>query len=97
MNEIRIKYSKFLPFKLTNANTSVDTIPIQIYTGKAITPIPRVFVKKGNDESVELQFSVDFVVTYRNNTEVGEAKIIVHGKGKYTGSYNSTFHIAKEV
>jgi hypothetical protein len=97
MNEIRIKYSKFLPTKLTESNTSVDPLPIQLYTGKAITPIPRVFVKKSDDETVELLFSVDFEVTYRNNIEVGEAKIIVHGKGKFHGSYSSTFHIAKEV
>jgi hypothetical protein len=92
MNEIRIKYSKSLPLRLTDANTSAAPIDKQQYTGKPITPIPQVFVKAGDDVR-ELRFSVDFTVTYRNNTDVGEAKVIVHGKGKYSGSYKSAFHI----
>jgi hypothetical protein len=63
---------------------------MQPYTGQAITPIPQVFFKT---EDGELHFTVDFYVTYRNNVDVGEAKIIIHGKGKYAGSYTSTFHI----
>jgi hypothetical protein len=94
MNEIRIKYFKSLPVRLTDANTSVAPIDRQQYTGKPITPIPQVFVKTGDDDIRELRFSVDFTVTYRNNTDVGEAKVIVHGKGKYSGSYMSTFHIS---
>jgi hypothetical protein len=96
MNEIRIKYSKFLPVKLTANNTVVDPIAIQKFTGKAITPIPRVFIKKENDEFSELQFTVDFYITYRNNVNVGEAQILIHGKGKYTGRYTSTFHIERD-
>jgi hypothetical protein len=97
MNEIRIKYAKFLPTKLTEANTSIESIPTQTYTGKDVTPIPIVSVKTGDDKFNELRFSVDYTVTYRNNIDVGEAKIIVHGKGKYQGSYLSTFHIAVNI
>jgi hypothetical protein len=93
MNEIRIKYARSLPLRLTDANTSVDAIPAQPYTGKAVTPVPRVFIKTGAGKFSELQFSVDFFVTYRNNIEIGEAKIIIHGKGKYGGSHTSSFHI----
>jgi hypothetical protein len=95
MNEIRIKYVRLLPVRLTGSNTSADAIPEQEYTGKAVTPIPRVFFKSANGETKELQFSEDFFVTYRNNTEVGEATVVIHGKGKYCGSHNSTFHIAR--
>jgi hypothetical protein len=93
MNEIRIKYAKFLPIRLTDMNTMVEAVAIQKYTGKAITPITRVFIKKENDKFSELRFTVDFYITYKNNIKTGEAKIIIHGKGKYTGSYISTFHI----
>jgi hypothetical protein len=93
MNDIRIKYSKFLPTRLTVSNTVTEPIAIQKYTGKNITPLTRVFHKKENGELNELQFTVDFYITYRNNIEVGEAQIIIHGKGKYKGSYISTFHI----
>jgi hypothetical protein len=97
MNEARIKYSRSLPARLTGNNTSVEAIPAQPFTGSPVTPIPRVFFSVEGEKTLELQFSVDFFVTYRNNTEVGEAKVLVHGKGKYCGSYVSTFHIAREV
>jgi hypothetical protein len=93
MNEIRIKYARSLPVKLTDVNTSVAPIEKQQYTGKLITPVPQVFLKTGEGEVTELRFTIDFYVTYRNNVEIGEAKIIIHGKGKYSGSYTSTFYI----
>jgi hypothetical protein len=95
MNEIRIKYAKFLPIKLTNANTLVEPVAIQKYTGKPVMPVSKVFIKKENEEFNELIFTVDFYITYKNNVEVGEAQIIIHGKGKYSGRYTSTFHIKR--
>jgi hypothetical protein len=79
--------------RFTDANIYVAPIDIQQYTGKAITPIPQVFLKTENSETVELRFTVDFYVTYQHNIKAGEAKLIVHGKGKYTGKYISVFHI----
>jgi hypothetical protein len=84
-----------LPVKLTGANTVVESIPAQKYTGKDITPVPKVFFKKEDDEFTELRFTVDFNITYRNNIQVGEAQIIIHGRGRYNGSYTSNFHIEK--
>jgi hypothetical protein len=52
-----------------------------------------VLVRKENEEFTELRFTVDYFFTYKNNIEIGEAQIIIHGKGKYTGKYTSTFHI----
>ena len=96
MNEIRVKYSRSLPVRLTDANTSVAPIDPQQYTGHPVTPLPRVFFTTAANEKTELLFSVDYTVTYRQNTDPGEAKIFVHGKGKYTGKYTSTFHIVRE-
>jgi hypothetical protein len=93
MNEIRIKYAKNLPVKLTDANTVVAPVPMQKYTGQPITPIPTVSLKTDDGKLIELRFTVDYYVTYRNNIKVGEAKLIIHGKGKYTGTYTSTFHV----
>jgi hypothetical protein len=93
MNEIRIKYHRSLPIRLTDANTIVDVIPAQPFTGQTVTPIPHVYVKKDDGTSNEIRFTVDYFVTYRNNIDIGEAKIIIHGKGKYAGRYTSTFHI----
>jgi hypothetical protein len=95
MNDIRRKYISRLPTPLDPARTSVAPIPEQPYTGRHITPLPRVFFQT-DTELRELVFSQDFTVTYRNNTKVGEAQLFVHGKGKYTGRYNTTFHIARQ-
>ncbi|MDR1681476.1 MAG: DUF6261 family protein [Prevotellaceae bacterium] len=92
MNDIRRRYISHQPVPLTPARTSVAPIPEQVHTGKHITPLPRVFYQ-ADTELRELVFSEDFDVTYRNNIEVGEAHLFIHGKGKYTGRYDSTFHI----
>jgi hypothetical protein len=97
MNEIRVKYHHTRPVRLNNSNTSVDAIPAQHYTGEAITPVPRVLVKCSDGSFDELRFTVDYYLTYRNNVEVGEAKVIIHGKGRYTGTYFSTFHIEHQT
>jgi hypothetical protein len=94
MNNIRRKYISHLPVKLDEKNTSVEPINVQVYTGKHVTPLPRVFIKT-EKETIELVFAQDFTVTYRHNIQVGEAKLLIHGKGKYTGTYETTFHIAR--
>jgi hypothetical protein len=92
MNDIRRKYVSRLPAPLNGAHTSVAPIDPQPCTGRAVTPLPRVFYKT-NKETRELTFARDFTVTYRNNVKVGEAKLLVHGKGKYSGTCTITFHI----
>ena len=58
------------------------------YTGK---PLKRTFtiVRKG----VTLVEGRDYKVTYKNNTRVGTATIIVKGCGKYFGTITRTFRI----
>jgi hypothetical protein len=96
MNDLRRKYISKLPVRLTEALTSVAPIAEQVCTGKHLTPLPRVFYQDGS-KLCELVFAQDFTVTYRNNVEVGEAKLLVHGKGKYIGTYVTTFHIIAGV
>jgi hypothetical protein len=70
-------------------------VPTQQYTGKAIIPIPEVHYVHEGKPTVELVFSVDFTVTYKENVNVGDAEIIIHGKGKYKGQKIVTFNIAR--
>ncbi|MDR2119418.1 MAG: DUF6261 family protein [Tannerella sp.] len=95
MNNIRRKYIFKLPVTLSESHTSVAPIAPQVRTGRHITPIPRVFYNR-DGEPDELVFAQDFTVTYRNNVEAGEAKLLVHGKGKYTGTYSTHFHIVEK-
>ncbi|MDR1602653.1 MAG: DUF6261 family protein [Tannerella sp.] len=96
MNDIRRKYVARLPVPLNDKHTSVAPIAEQYYTGRHLTPLPRVFYLTDEGELRELIFSQDYTVTYRNNVEAGEAKLYVHGKGKYTGRYVTTFHIVRK-
>jgi hypothetical protein len=69
----------------------VKPIPTQIYKGKAITIIPEVSIGE-----TELVFGKDFTLTYKNNESVGNAEIIVHGKGAYKGNKSITFFISEK-
>jgi hypothetical protein len=74
--------------------TSVSPIATQTYTGKPIALIPQVYYTDAGKSAKELVFATDFTVTYKNNTEVGTAEVILHGKGGYKGKKVVTFNIA---
>ena len=76
-------------------NTSTDIssftfskIANKPYTGKAIKP--SVTVKDGDKKLVK---GTDYTVSYKNNTKIGTATVIVTGKGKYSGTKELTFNI----
>ena len=54
-----------------------------------------------NDNQVwdynSLEKDKDYTVEYENNTEAGEATVIVKGIGNYTGEVRETFNIIKEI
>jgi hypothetical protein len=91
-NDIRKMYSALLPAKIDLANAVTEPLPSHTETGKAITPIPVVYY-----EGEELTFAVDFSLTYKNNVEVGEATVIMHGKGRFKGQHVRKFNIERTV
>jgi hypothetical protein len=76
------------PISIRTAN--VDVIPIQQYTGEAITPIPTVYM---GDK--RLFFAKDFNLTYKNNIQRGTAEVNITGKGIYGGKKLVTFNIER--
>jgi len=62
------------------------------YNGKAKKP--GVTVKYG---SIELKSGTDYSVSYKNNINAGTAKVVIKGKGKYTGSINKTYKIVPKA
>jgi hypothetical protein len=76
---------------------SVSDIPAQPFTGKPVIYIPTVFFNETGKPALELAFSVDFTVTYKDNVAPGTATILIHGKGKYRGTKIVTFNIAAEI
>ncbi|MDR3267676.1 MAG: DUF6261 family protein, partial [Tannerella sp.] len=75
------------------AHVTVADIPTQPRTGKPVVVIPTVFFTVPGKPAVELVFTKDFTVTYRDNIEPGTATLVIHGKGAYKGTREITFQI----
>ena len=73
-------------------DSMVQPIAPRPYTGSAIEPT--VTVNVGNKT---LTAGTDYTVTYKDNTNVGTAKVIVTGKGNYTGSVEAKFNITAKA
>ncbi len=70
---------------------AMQPISEQIYTGKPICPE----VKVTDSSGTELTVKEDYIVSYENNVDVGEANVKVVGIGKYSGTIEGTFSIVK--
>lgn len=81
-------------FAITAKNISectISDIASVEYTGNELKP--NVTIKNGG---VTLVADTDYTVSYENNTNVSnEAKVVITGKGNYTGSTYKTFAITK--
>jgi hypothetical protein len=75
----------------------IADIAPQTYTGLPIYVIPSVKLlkteKDGTTTLVNLDFTRDFTVGYRNNVAPGTATLIISGIGKYVGEIITTFNI----
>ena len=83
--------SKKLTFQITKKKISAVTfskIADQTYTGKALKP--SVTVK---DSKTKLKNNTDYTLKYSSNKNVGTAKLVITGKGSYTGSKTISFKI----
>jgi hypothetical protein len=75
------------------ADSEPTPIPQQAYTGQPVTPIPVVLYVTPHDGTQKLELGKDYNLTYKNNTDVGNAQCSIHGKGKYRGKKTITFII----
>ncbi len=71
-------------------SSAVVTVEAQTYTGEALTPTPTVTLG-----GKTLRNKTDYTVTYKNNQNVGTAKVIITGTGSYQGVKEATFTINK--
>ena len=69
-------------------NMTVEQISDETYTGSPI--VPAVTVKSGE---TALNSETDIAVSCSDNTNVGEASVLIEGTGNYCGILNSTFNI----
>ena len=66
------------------------------YTGREITPEPAVVYTNSDQQQITLQKDIDYTLSYENNVEPGQAKIIVEGKGNYSGIVEASFTILEK-
>lgn len=69
-----------------------------VYTGSELTPTVTVAKTDENGACIEesrLVMGTDYTVAYTNNTDAGDAKVIVTGCGEYIGTLEKTFTINK--
>lgn len=79
---------KFTIAKKSLSFATVSKIADKNYTGKALKPLPAVKLS-----GKTLKKNTDYTITYSANTKVGTAKVIIKGKGNYSGSKTVTFKI----
>ncbi len=72
---------------------TIADIADQTYTGAAITPTPTITYSYDATHTVTLNPDEHYTLSYINNTNVGEATVIVTLKGGYSGSATKTFNI----
>lgn len=69
----------------------IDEFVTRIYTGEET--FQNIVIMDG---TYMLREYVDYEVTYRDNIEVGTAKVEIEGIGDYRGSYENTYEIVNE-
>jgi hypothetical protein len=82
--------------RIDMSDANIDSIPSMTYTGMPIFVIPTVKLRKTTDditEIIQLVFTQDFLVSFKNNVRPGTAIVIIKGIGKYKGKIQTTFNI----
>ena len=80
------------PASCTLTESMVEAIPLQGYSGSAVTP--DVTLKYGDDI---LQKDTDYTVSYADNEQVGTAKAILTGIGSFAGEITVPFEIGVAI
>ena len=84
------KEIRFLPVNITDLSDADITLTPEKYTYNGSECKPSVNVVKSVTTLME---ELDYSVSYSGHTEVGTAKVIITGKGNYTGSVERTFSV----
>lgn len=76
--------------------TSV-TMPNLPYTGQAMSPQPKSVTYEADGVTTELVVGVDYqVVGFTNNTNIGDATVVLQGMGNFTGTLIANWKIVQQ-
>ena len=85
-----VQFEIFKP-SIADAEITLSTTDLN-YTGKARKPYPTSVTYQGTDLVKDVDYKV---VSYSNNTYPGTATVAIEGIGKYSGTVEKKFHIAR--
>ncbi|MDR2041731.1 MAG: DUF6261 family protein [Tannerella sp.] len=89
--------AEFSPVKHDISECEPEPIQPQQYTGLPLTPSPVVLFRTPHDGSIRLELGKDYNLSFRDNTEVGNAQCTITGRGGYRGHKTVTFVIIRIV
>jgi hypothetical protein len=95
--EIDLLNAEFHRVRYDISESQPEQIAPQTYTGKPLTPVPKVLYVTQHDGTVQLELGKDFDVSFDRNVDVGVADCHIHGKGAYRGSKSVTFVIVRAL
>ena len=75
------------------AKVKNDKIPTQQYTGSAVVPEVRLYMRNGQTKTYLTSADYEIIGCY-NNTKRGTAVLLIRGTGSYSGVKRITFKIA---
>lgn len=78
---------------LSSVSGTISNIKAKVYDQNAYEPVVKVTVTEGK-KKITLTEGADYSVTYQNNTNAGEGKVIITGNGIYKGQIEKTFTIS---
>lgn len=80
------------PLSIGSGKTSLDTSLFRTYKGKPVAMTPALSV-----DGKELKAGTDYTVNCSNNTGAGDARVVLTGRGNYTGTLEKSFKIRRYV
>ncbi|MDR1372356.1 MAG: hypothetical protein LBJ17_04415, partial [Dysgonamonadaceae bacterium] len=95
--EIDLLNKEFHHVRHNLSKAQPSKIPDQQYTGLPITPIPEVFLKTTDKGTIRLELGKDFNIRFKDNVEIGNATLTIHGKSSYKGKKTVTFTIERTL
>ena len=83
----------FLSLIHISASITLDT-DSYVYDGNPKKPCATVKLTDDKGKEKTLRLGTDYSIEYKDNTNAGEASVVVKGKGNYTGTCEKTFTIS---
>ena len=82
------------PADMSLTNVTMPNLP---YTGQAMSPQPKSVTYEVDGVTTELVVGVDYqVVGFTNNTNIGDATVVLQGMGNFTGTLIANWKIVQQ-